>query len=314
MKRILISGGTGFIGGHLVRALLERGDEVSVLSRDPARVSERFGTKVRAVRWDPSPRDEHGGPQAEWLSPARGVDAVVHLAGEQAVGRRYTEDTKRRIRDSRVEGTLKLVEAIAEADPRPRVFVCASGVDFYRDLPWEEPVDETSGSGTSFHSSVAQDWEAAALRASDYGVRVVRTRFGIVLGQGGGSMVDLARPFKLFVGGPIGSGHQVVSWIHVHDAARALIRVIDDETISGPVNVTSPHAVTSEQLANAIGHVLGRPVWLRVPASALRALFGEGAEPILSGRRVLPRVLQRVGFEWRYPEIQAALGEALAKG
>ena len=309
MTRVLISGGTGFIGRHVVQALLARGDEVTVLSRRPEQVPSQLGSDVRAVAWEPGSRGT--GARPAWFASVSGHDAVLHLAGEQAVGKRYTQEVKQRIYDSRIESTLELVEAIAEAQPRPRVLVCASGVGYYGGHLSGAAFDEESAPGEDFLATVTRDWEAAAARVKDYGVRAVSTRFGIVLGRDGGALEQMARPFKLFAGGPIASGKQVVSWVHVEDAVRAILRCFDDDEISGPVNVTSPNAVTNEELSRTIGQVLRRPSWARVPEAALRALFGEGAQAIVTGQRAVPAVLQRRGFEWRYPELRSALEEAL---
>lgn len=310
MKRVLITGATGFIGRHLVRALTERGDRVTVLSRKPEQVSAVFGAEVQGVRWDPGPRAKRDGAEP-WFQHVNGQDAVVHLAGQQVVGKRYTEAVKRRIYDSRIESTFQIVEAIAEANPRPSVLVCASGVGYYGGHPAEARFDETGANGSDFLATVTKDWEAAAQRAVDYGVRVVSARFGVVFGADGGALDQMTRPFKMFAGGPMGTGQQVVSWVHIEDAVRALLRCIDDKALSGPVNVVAPNAVTNEELSRQIGAVLHRPSWMRVPGAALKAAFGEGAVPILMGQRAVPAVLQKHGFEWRYPEVRPALEASL---
>ncbi|HEY6556391.1 MAG TPA: TIGR01777 family oxidoreductase [Polyangiaceae bacterium] len=312
MKRVLISGGTGYIGRHVVQALLARGDKVTVFSRRPEQVTAELGSDVRTVAWAPGSRGE--GKRAAWFASVAGQDAVVHLAGEQAVGKRFTQQLKQRIYDSRIESTLQLVEAIAEAQPRPSVLLCASAVGYYGGHLTSTAFDEDSAAGEDFLATVTRDWEGAAARAKDYGVRVVSTRFGIVFGRDGGALEQMARPFKLFAGGPIATGKQIVSWVHIEDAVRAIMRCLDDAQIEGPVNVTSPHAVSNEELSRTLGQVLRRPSWARVPEAALRALFGEGAFPIVTGQRAMPAVLQRHGFEWRYPELRPALEEALARG
>jgi uncharacterized protein len=282
-----------------------------VLSRRPEQVPSQLGSDVRAVAWEPGSRGT--GTRPAWFASVGGHSAVVHLAGEQAVGKRYTQQMKQRIYDSRIESTLQLVEAIAEAHPRPNVLLCASGVGYYGGHLSSAAFDEKSGAGEDFLATVTRDWEAAAARVEAYGVRAVSTRFGIVLGRGGGALEQMARSFKLFAGGPIASGKQIVSWVHVDDAVRAILRCLDDADIAGPVNVTSPNAVSNEELSRAIGQVLRRPSWARVPEGALRALFGEGAFAIVTGQRAIPAVLQEHGFAWRYPELRPALEEALAR-
>jgi uncharacterized protein (TIGR01777 family) len=259
---------------------------------------------VATVAWDPGRPGSSAG-----LS---GFDAFVNLAGEPAVGRRYTEKTKALIRSSRIDITERLVEAIAGAEPRVRTLVNASGVNYYGAHPADQPLVETAPSGFDFLARVSVDWEAAARRAEASGVRVVLARLGFVVAGDGGALGQMAQPFRFFLGGRIGSGEQIMSWIHIEDAVRALLLCIDDERISGPVNLAAPNAVSSSELARAIGAALGRPSWLPAPAFALRLLFGrEGSEPMLSGLRAKPAVLERAGFEFRYPEIGPALEQAL---
>jgi uncharacterized protein (TIGR01777 family) len=188
--------------------------------------------------------------------------------------------------------------------------VCASGVDYYGDRG-DVLVDEGAPPGKGFLSEVTRAWEGAVMKAEALGVRVVRTRFGIVFGRGGGALTEMAMPFRMFMGGPIGSGEQYVSWIHLDDVVRAILLCIDDDTIRGPVNVTSPNSVTSAELAKVIGSVMNRPSSVRVPAFALRVRFGEGADPLLTGRNAVPAVLQSKGFTWKYERVEDAVREAL---
>lgn len=298
--RILITGGTGFVGSHLVERALGRGDRVTVLSRS----ARRDDSRLRTVQWDPE-------REGAWMEAVAGHDVVVHLAGEQAVGMRYTPEVKRRILDSRVVSTNLLVQALGRAEPRPRVFVCASGAGFYGARLDAAPLDETAAPGSDFLAEVTVAWEGAAARARDHGVRVVSCRLGIVLGPDGGALSRMALPFRLFVGGPIASGEQCVSWVHVEDAVNAILRCIDDASISGPVNVTAPRAATQRELSAAIGSATHRPSWLPVPAFGLRLLFGEGALPLVTGQNAVPAVLQAKGFQWRHPDLREAVQDAL---
>ena len=303
--KITVTGGTGFVGQHIVRALAARGDSVTVLTRRPdgdAAHRDSAGA-VRQAAWDPSRR-------GDWYSVIDGQDAVVHLAGEQAVGRRWSDEAKRRIEASRVESTSLLVEAIELALVRPRVFVHASGVGYYG-AHGDEPLDESAPPGDDFLASLCVRWEAAARRAEPLGVRVVALRLGIVLGRGGGALSELVTPFKMFAGGPIGSGKQMFSWIHADDLVAVALLALD-QPLSGPVNAVAPNAVSNEELARTLGRVLGRPSWLRVPAAALRLRFGEGATPLLTGQRAVPAALQARGHSFRYPTLSDALVEALA--
>jgi uncharacterized protein (TIGR01777 family) len=303
MSKVVVSGATGFVGRSLVGALVARGDEVTALTRDPERARGTLPEPARLERWDAG----RGDARLESLDTC---DAVVHLAGERAVGTRWTERVKREIMDSRVQSTERLVAAIEQAAHRPAVFLCASGVGYYG-AHGNEPIDETGTPGSDFLAQVTIAWEVAARRAEALGVRVVRARLGIVLGRGGGALEQMAVPFRMFVGGPIASGKQVVSWVHMEDAVGILLRVMDDASIAGPMNVATPNAVTNEELSAAIGKALHRPSLFRVPELALRLRFGEGADPLVTGQRAIPRVLLEKGYAFRYPRLAEALAEVL---
>jgi uncharacterized protein (TIGR01777 family) len=300
MQKIVISGGTGFIGRRVVEALVARGDNVTVLTRDPLRARVAAPSQVSFEAWDGS------------RSPAaiESADAVVHLAGEPAVGKRWTDRVKQEVMDSRVHSTERLVAAMDASKRRPAVFVCASGIGFYGSHGGE-PLDETAGPGSDFLARVTIAWEAAASRAEALGVRVVCTRFGIVFGKGGGALAEMVKPFKLFVGGPIASGQQVVSWVHLEDVVGVILRAIDDARLRGPINVASPNAVTNAELSSVIGKVLHRPSALRVPEAALRVLFGEGADPLVTGQRAVPSALERVGYAFKFVDVEAAVRDAV---
>ncbi len=310
---VLVSGGTGFVGRALVRTLLGRGDEVVVLTRDPFEGQAIFedeiakSDRLQLKTWEPT----EPGPWQEHLDA---VDAVVHLAGEVAVGRRYTEKLKRRIRESRVRSAELLADAIAGATKRPRVFVSASGVGFYGIDAGAKPVDESAPAGDDFLAQVCVAWEQAAARAKESGVRVVCPRFGVVLGRGGGALETMKKPFRYFFGGPQGTGQQVVSWIHLDDVVRIVLLCLDDASLEGPVNATAPQAATNEQVAIALGHALGRPSWFRVPEVAVRLALGdEGAEPVLGGQRAVPQKLLGRGFEWKYTDLRRAMRAGVGK-
>ncbi|MCB9591051.1 MAG: TIGR01777 family protein [Polyangiaceae bacterium] len=301
---MLISGGTGFVGGELVARLTGRGDRVLVLTRNKtAKRAADLPAGAELVEWDPY----HAG---DWFRHVAGCDAVVHLAGEPVIGTRWNEAFKRRVMDSRVVPAKLLVEAIERAPSRPAVFVTASGVGYYGDT--QSPCPEDAPAGEDFLAKVTIAWEGAAQRAEQLGVRVVRARLGIVFGANGGALEQMVKPFKLFAGGPIGSGDQIVSWIHLTDCVRMLMRAIDDAELSGPINVTAPEPVSNAELADCIGSVLHRPSSVKVPAFALKLRFGEGATPLLTGQRAIPRAMQQRGFEWTYPKLEGALRAALA--
>jgi uncharacterized protein len=307
VERIVVTGGTGYIGRALVPRLSARGIEVAVLSRGselPPELASVSG--VRVATWDAA-------TEGDWVKALSGARAVIHLAGEQAVGKRYTESYKRRILDSRVKTGELLVRAMGRVDAPPAVLVSASGIDYYAsDADGSDtPVDETAPPGTGFLSEVCVAWEGAVAGAAAHGARVAFMRSGAVLGRGGGALATMVRPFKMFVGGSLGSGRQYFSWIHLEDALRAFERVLDDASLSGPINLVAPNPVRWDDLARALGRALHRPSAIPVPAFALKAMFGDGAQPMLTGRRALPVKLERAGFVFQYPTVEEALAEAL---
>jgi uncharacterized protein (TIGR01777 family) len=296
MARVLVAGGSGFIGRALVAALIARGDRVTVLTRGEARIQE---DGVSRQHWEPGP--------AASAAFTEVYDAVFNLSGEQAVGVRYSESVKAGILNSRVDTTQWLVRAIEQAEQKPKVFVCASGTGFYGSTLSSQRVDESAPSGNDFLALVCVAWEGAAKAAEEFGVRVVHARISPVLSEKGGALESLLRPFKLFVGGPIGTGKQGFSWIHLDDQIAALLRACDDSALSGPVNFCAPEPLSNAELSRIIGELLGRPAFFKAPSFALKTLFGEGAEPLLGGHFAVPRALERVGFEFRYADVRSAL-------
>ena len=298
MARIVVSGGTGYIGRVLVQQLVARGDDVTVLTRGAARDGN-----PRSVTWDPY-------QLGDWAKALDGADAVVHLAGERAVGVRYTEANKRRIYDSRIVTTRNVVAALAQAAVKPRVFVSASAVGYYGNCPASQRVDETSPPGDDFLARLCVDWEAASEKACDLGIRVVNPRIGVVFGPGDGPLRLMALPFKLFVGGKLGSGQQGISWIHLDDTIRALLLCIDDETMPAKVNICSPNPASNAEVSMALARALHRPSWLTAPAFGLKALFGSGAETILTGQYAAPAHL-RGRLDFRFEVLAQALTSSL---
>jgi uncharacterized protein (TIGR01777 family) len=302
--RVLITGGTGFVGTAIVAALRARGDALVVVSRDAQRA--RALGDVAVVEADL----QSAGP---WTTALAGADAIIHLAGEPVAARRWTAQQKQLLRDSRVETTRVLVEAIAAAPEgeRPRTLVTASGSDYYpfaADNEFDDDeVTERDGPGDSFLARLCRDWEAEAQAAEGHGVRVVCMRTAMVLGPGG-ALTRLVTPFKLFAGGPIGSGRQWVPWIHRDDAVRAYLAALDDERYRGPINLVT-ESVRNAELARAIGKALGRPSWLPVPAFALRIAVGEFADHLLHGRRMVPARLRELGFTWTRATLEAAVAD-----
>ncbi len=302
--RVTLTGATGLIGTALLARLKAEGAQVTVLSRDPERAHATLG--VRAVRWDPL--TERAPTQA-----LEGRDAVVHLAGEN-VAQRWSASAKRAIRESRVIGTRHLVEGLGECGSegggRPKVLVSASAVGYYG-ARGEEPLDEEASVGEGFLPEVCAAWEAQARRAQDLGMRSVQVRTGVVLDPRGGALAKMLPPFRLGVGGPVAGGRQYVSWIHVEDLVGVLRAAVSDERWSGPVNGTAPEPVTNRELSHALGRALHRPTLLPVPGAALALLYGEMAQVLTTGARVLPAKPLMLGYEFRHPHLGEALSAAL---
>lgn len=298
MKTVLITGGTGFIGRRLSRELLSRGDRVTVLTRDVHAARGKVPTGVRVAGWTP-------GAEGPWYDELDKVDAVVHLAGE-IVAQRWSEAKKKEIVESRVGSTSRLVEAIGRAAHKPKVLVNASATGYYGPRDPNEELDETSEQGTGFLSQLVADWEAAAKKAEDHGVRTVMLRIGVVLGQGGGALKQMVAPLRLFVSGPVGDGKQIYSWVHIDDVVGLILMAIDDERVVGPVNATSPYPASAGEIADAIGVTLIRPT-IRVPKGVVSAMLGEAAEIVTGSQRVVPRRAIELGYEFRHARLMPAL-------
>jgi uncharacterized protein (TIGR01777 family) len=302
LKVVAVTGATGTIGQAVVRALLERGDDPIVLSRDPDRAREMFGD-VDAFRWA-DPKAEPA--PAESLKEA---DAVIHLLGEP-IAQRWTDAAKREIRDSRVLGTRNLVAAMRDAGPRLRTLISQSGVDIY--APGQEPRTEDGAQADHFLADVVRDWEAEARKAEEDGVRVVVSRTGPVLSPEGGALAKMMPFFKAGVGGPVAGGKQPFSWVHLDDVVGALLFALDNEEVEGPLNVTAPRPASNKELSKALGRAIGRPAFLPVPGFAVKVLYGEMATIVTDGARVVPKKLEDLGYEFRHPDLDEALRDAAA--
>jgi len=290
---LTITGASGLIGRPLVEALRSRGDEVTILSRDPE----------RGVTWDPL--SEPAPPEA--LS---GRDVVVHLAGEN-VAQRWTDSAKRSIRQSRVIGTQALIEGLRSADPRPGVLVSASAVGYYGDRG-DEVLDEESDPGTDWLAGVCVDWEAAAAEAASLGMRVCSLRTGVVLSRDGGALAKMLPPFRAGLGGPVAGGDQYMPWIHLDDIVGLYLAAIDGPAYAGPINATGPAPVTNRDFSKALGRALHRPAVAPVPKLAVRALFGEMSQIVTGGQRAVPRRAAELGYEFLHPRLDPALADVLA--
>lgn len=301
--KITITGATGRVGATLVERLRARGDEVTALSRSPRSAGDRLPSGVEAMAWDPKAEPA----PAEALA---GRDAVVHLSGED-VGQRWSDDVKREIRDSRELGTRNLVEGLAAAQPRPGLLVSASASGYYGPRG-DERVDEAQGPGDDFLAQVCVAWEREARRAQDHGVRVVTVRTGIVLDKEGGALAQMLTPFGLGIGGPIAGGDQYMPWIHLDDEVGLLLAALDSPTFSGAVNASAPEPATNKAFSRALGKAISRPAFAPVPGFAIKALFGEMAQIVTEGVRMVPGRAGELGYAFIHPDLDEALRDTLS--
>lgn len=296
--KIIIAGGSGFIGRTLIGRLLQAGDEVVLLSRNASRTQGKVPSPVVLEPWD-------GVTAGSWTAHLDGAAAVINLAGEPMGERRWTARQKERIRDSRIHATRAIVEGIASAKVKPEVLVNASAVGYYGDVADDE-VTEEYPPGSDFLAEVCRAWESEALRARSMGVRVAVLRTSIALGDGG-ALARMLMPFRFFVGGPLGSGRQWFPWIHRDDVVSAIEFVLRDRSLEGPVNLAAPEPVRMVDFCRTLGRVLHRPSWFPVPAPALKLVLGEMSTMVLTGQKVIPRKLLQTGFRFRFSRLEAAL-------
>jgi uncharacterized protein (TIGR01777 family) len=298
--KILVTGSTGLVGSSLVPVLTSKGHEVVKLVRSEPKDS------ATEIYWNP----EEGSLDAAMLE---GLGAVVHLAGENLAEGRWSEDKKKRIRESRIKGTRLLSETLSRLKAKPEVLVSASAVGFYGNRA-DELLTERNSSGSDFLAEVCREWELATQPAALAGVRVVNLRFGVIFSGEGGALQKMLLPFRMGVGGKLGSGHQYMSWITIDDAVGAILHAVEKRDLRGPVNVVAPEAATNKEFTKAMGRVLSRPTIFPVPAFAARLAFGEMADAtLLSSQRVEPALLMESGFVFKYPELEGALRHVLDK-
>jgi uncharacterized protein (TIGR01777 family) len=306
--RIFVTGGTGLVGGRLIDRLWARGDQVVMLSRRPDVARQRWPERCQIVGGDPT-------QTGEWMKSLSECDAVVHLAGENLFARRWSAKFKETLRSSRVVGTVNIARALAEQprrpDGAPKALISGSAIGIYGPHS-DETLDETAPRGDDFLAQLCVDWENATQPAADAGVRVVRLRTGVVLDAAGGALKQMLLPFRLFAGGPVGSGRQVMSWVHNEDMSGLIQFALDNPAASGPINATAPQPVTNREFSKALGRVLHRPSFTPTPAFALRVMVGEAANVITTGQRVVPRRALDLGYAFRFPEIEGALRDLLA--
>ncbi|MBD1940988.1 TIGR01777 family protein [Coleofasciculus sp. FACHB-712] len=302
--KVAITGATGFVGSRLVERLHAQGNQILVFSRNPAKAKQVFPANtypnLEIIAYTPT---ESG----SWQQSIAGCDAVVNLSGESIAEKRWTPEQKQTILNSRKLGTQKIVEAINQANPKPAVLVNSSAIGYYGTSE-TAAFDETSSAGNDFLSTVCKEWETEAQKVKDSGTRLVIVRTGIVLGMGG-ALAKMLPPFKMFAGGPIGSGRQWFSWIHRDDLVNLILFALSHPEIEGVLNGTAPNPVRMNELAQTLGEVLNRPSWLPVPSFVLEGLLGDGAQVVLEGQQVLPKRTLSQRFEYQYSTLKPALTE-----
>jgi uncharacterized protein (TIGR01777 family) len=297
--KIVITGGTGFIGKSLVERLLSRGDTVVVLTTRNVPASGK--RNLIYERWE-------GTLSESWSKHVDGADAVITLAGENLSRKRWSARQKEILRQSRIGTTRSVVAAIGSAKKKPSVLVSASGAGYYGHVV-DGDVTEDAPKGTGFLADLCGDWEAEAMKAAASGVRVVTLRMGVVLGSQGGALKKMLLPFRLFAGGTLGTGRQWFPWIHLEDEIGFILYAIGQAEISGPVNLAAPEPATMAQFCKSLGKAMHRPSWAPVPGVVLKLALGEMAEMILTGQRMVPKRVVEAGYVFRYPTLEDALGE-----
>ncbi len=308
MMKVAVTGATGFVGSRLVQRLHDAGHQVKIFTRNSERARKVFPISafkhVEIVNYTPQ-------VSGDWQAAISGCDGVINLAGE-AISERWTPERKREIMNSRVKGTEKVVEAIGKADIKPKVLVSASAIGFYGTSETAEFYETSEPIKQDFLSQVCQAWEQAADKVSAHGTRLVTVRIGIVLGMGG-AIAKMITPFRLYAGGPIGSGQQWFSWVHLDDLVSLFMQGLIDENMSGVYNGTAPHPVRMSELCDALGKVMNRPSWLPVPDFVIETLLGDGAIVVLEGQKVLPERTQATGFSFAYPKVDIALRDIVVE-
>ncbi len=297
--KILLTGGTGFLGRHLIAGLQRQSHTLIILTRNPHPPQPTTG--VRSIHWDAK-------TVGAWAEEIDGADAVINLAGESIGARRWTSVQKERIRSSRIDATRAVVQAIERAARRPEVLVNASAVGYYGNVP-EGEVTEDFPAGKDFLGETCLAWENEARKVERLGVRLVLPRTGIVLDKQGGALQRMLLPFRFFVGGPLGSGEQWFPWIHIEDEVGAMIFALGKKNLSGPVNCVAPEAVRMREFCRALGRAMGRPSWAPVPSFVLKIVLGEMSTLVLDGQRVLPKKLLEAGYEFKFPKLEEALNQ-----
>jgi hypothetical protein len=302
-KRVVVTGATGLVGQKLCARLREQGYQVVVFSRNPQKARERVPDAAEYVEWKLN-------EQGSWVGALYGAYGVIHLAGASIFGHRWTTSYKLELRESRVQSTHMLVDAMAKLDKKPGVFISGSAVGYYG-ARGDTPLDESAASGNDFLSALCTEWEQEARKAEDLGIRTVMVRTGIVLDAEGGALAQLKIPFQMYLGGPVLPGTQWFSWVHIDDEVGVILMALHNQKARGPINATAPNPQTNRDFSETLGKVLGVPVWLPVPGFALQVALGEFADTLTTGQRVLPTKAQELGYEFQYPTSEQALRHLL---
>ncbi len=308
---IVVTGATGIIGVELVGKLVSRGEQVVVFARSPDAAAEKTPGAARYVRWDSFME------KGDWTGYIDGARAVIHLAGKPLLESRWNDAHKKECYDSRILGTRHIASAIVQAAEKPEVFISSSAIGYYGSFDrCDDTGDllETGPEGNDFLAKICIGWENEALPAQKYGVRLVLLRTGIVLSTKGGMLQKLLMPFNFFLGGPVGTGQQCLSWIHIDDEIACILEALDNKEYNGPINIVSPEPVSMKKFAATLGEVLGRPSLLPVPKFAVQLLMGEGAEYAVKGQKVKPGYLVSHHFAFRYPALSDALSDLVRNG
>jgi uncharacterized protein (TIGR01777 family) len=298
--KVVVTGATGFVGRVIVKQLLSAGDEVVVLTRNVAKAAISLGSSCRYFQWD----DINSAPPVEAFE---GADGVLNLMGEN-IASRWDEQQKKKIYNSRINGTRRLVEVLEKLPNRPKVFVSASAIGIYGNRGPED-INEESALADDFLGKLCKDWENEAHKARNYGLRVVIIRTGVVLGRGGGALQKMLPIFKMGLGGPVGSGNQYMSWIHIEDLASMYVEALKNNSVKGILNGTAPYPSTNTDFSKMMGKILRRPAFLPAPAFAMKIAFGEMSQILLEGQKVLPVKFKEMNFRYRYPTLEMALKE-----
>lgn len=302
-KKIIVTGATGLIGTKLCKALINRGDQLTIFSRSTSMAAKAIPGAKEYIEWD------YDKPET-WAEFINGKDSIIHLAGVSIAGKRWNDDYKNKILKSRKLSTQNLVEAIHSAKKKPSSFISSSATGYYGNAG-DKILNEESESGDDFLAQVCKEWENASEKIESLGVRRVNIRTGIVLSAEGGALKQMLLPFRLFIGGPLGNGRQWFPWVHIDDLIRIYIYALDNSSVSGKINAVSPNPVTMKEFALKLGKAMHRPSFFPVPVFALKLAIGKAAEPVVASQRTVPQRLLKGGFKFRYENVEAALKDLL---